>query len=157
MLSHQIQHSLSTAAVTAAGAVPMAAEAAEASMVAADLIAASGLLAEGVTTKAAAFVVDQRRVVTERAAVRTAGLKLAAIPVRSEIIRRMFVPQSTMASGIRSATPVVPRVPVKDAIPEAWGTQASPRVTPEVPMVVGTPSARQEARPVSPAEPPEPR
>jgi len=80
-------------------------------MVAADLIAASGLLAEGVTTKAAAFVVDQRRVVTERAAVRTAGLKLAAIPVRSEIIRRMFVPQSTMASGIRSATPVVRLVP----------------------------------------------
>lgn len=40
------------------------------------------------------------------------GLKRAAIPVRPEIgRRRTFVPQSTMASGIRSATPVVPPVP----------------------------------------------
>ena len=40
------------------------------------------------------------------------GLKRAAIPVRPEIgRRRIFVPQSTMASGIRSATPVVPPVP----------------------------------------------
>ncbi len=38
------------------------------------------------------------------------GLKRAAIPVRPEIgRRRTFVPQSTMASGIRSATPVVLR------------------------------------------------
>jgi hypothetical protein len=116
-------------------------------------------------------VVDQRPVVRERAAVPTAGPKLAAIPVRSEIVRRMFVPQSPMASGIRSATravprvlvravprvpvPAVPRVPVKHAIPEAQRTQASPLVTAEVPMALGTPLARQEASPVSPAEPPE--
>jgi hypothetical protein len=98
-------------------AVFMAAEAEEASMVAADLMAARGLLAEEVTTKAAAFVVDQRRVITEWAAVHTAGLKVAAIPARSEIIRRMFVPQSTTVSGIRLATPVAPRVPVKDVTP----------------------------------------
>ena len=79
-------------------------------MVAADLMAARGLLAEEVTTKAAAFVVDQRRVITEWAAVHTAGLKVAAIPARSEIIRRVIVPQLPMASGILSATPVVPRV-----------------------------------------------
>jgi hypothetical protein len=105
-LSRQIQHSLSTAAaVTAvvAVAVSMAVEAeAEASMVVADLMAvenfvvaasmaARGRLAEEVTTKAA-------------------GLKLAAISARPEIGRRTFVPQSTMASGIRSATPVVPHV-----------------------------------------------
>jgi hypothetical protein len=112
LLSPQIQHSLNTAAAAtvAAVAVPMAAEAAVASMVVAELMAARGLQAEEVTPKAAALVVDQRRGVTEPAAVHPAALKLAAIPARPEIIRRMFVPQSTMASGIRSATPVVPRV-----------------------------------------------
>ncbi len=80
-----------------------------------------------------------------------------------------------MASGIPSATPAVPRAPVrvapcvpvpavprapvKVALPEAWRTQASPLVMPEFPMARGTPLAdpvlaRQEARPVSPAEPP---
>jgi hypothetical protein len=82
-------------------------EAAEASMaadlmaaiagfVAAASMAARGLLAEEVTTKAA-------------------GWELAAVLARREsglrqIGRRMFVPPSTMANGIRSATPVVPRV-----------------------------------------------
>lgn len=82
-------------------------EAAEASMVAdlmaaiagfvvAASMAARGLLAEEVTTQAA-------------------GWELAAVLARQEsgrrqIGRRMFVPPSTMASGIRSATPVVPRV-----------------------------------------------
>jgi hypothetical protein len=78
-------------------------EAAEASMVAADLMAAiagfvaaasmaaRGLLAEEVTTKAA-------------------GWELGAVLARRQIGRRMFVPPSTMASGIRSATPVIPRV-----------------------------------------------
>ena len=77
--------------------------AAEASMVAADLMAAiagfvvaasmaaRGLLAEEVTTQAA-------------------GWELAAVLARQESGRRMLVPPSTMASGIRSATPVVPRV-----------------------------------------------
>lgn len=65
-----------------------------------------------------------------------------------------------MASGIRSATRVVPRVPAQDAIPEAWPTQASPLATPEAPIAVGILLARQaalrneeEARPIS-AEPP---
>jgi hypothetical protein len=77
-------------------------------MVAADLMAAiagfvvaasmaeRGLLAEEVTTQAA-------------------GWELATVLARQEsgrrqIGRRMFVPPSTMASGIRSATRVVPRV-----------------------------------------------
>lgn len=81
---------------------------AEASMVAADLMAAiagfvaaasmaaHGLLAEEVTIKAAVW-------------------ELAAVLARQEsghrqIGRRMFVPPSAMASGIRSATPVVLRV-----------------------------------------------
>jgi hypothetical protein len=37
------------------------------------LTAAHGLLAEEVTTEAEAFVVDQRRVITERAGVHTTG------------------------------------------------------------------------------------
>ena len=143
-----------TVAAVAAAVVSMA-EAAVATMVAADITVAGGLMAEEVTAEAAAFVVDQRPVVRERAAVPTAGPKLAAIPVRSEIVRRIFVPQPPMASGIRSATRAVPRVPVKHAIPEAQRTQASPLVTAEVPMALGTPLARQEASPVSPAEPPE--
>jgi hypothetical protein len=120
-------------------------------------------MAEEVTAEATAFVVDQRPVVRERAGVPTAGPKLAAIPVGSQIVRRMFVPQTPMASGIRLATravprvpvPAVPRVPLKHAIPEAQRTQASPLVTAEVPMALGTPLTRQEASPVSPAEPPE--
>jgi hypothetical protein len=111
-------------------------------VVAADITVAGGLMAEEVTTEAAAFVVDQRPVVRERAAVPTAGPRLAAIPVGSQIVRRMFVPQSPMASGIRLATRVVPRVPVqailrvppKHAIPEAQRTQASPLVTAEIPI-----------------------
>jgi hypothetical protein len=108
-------------AVSMAGAVV----AAVATTVAADITVAGGLMAEEVTAEAAAFVVDQRPVVRERAAVPTAGPKLAAIPVGSQIVRRMFVPQSPMASGIRLATravpripvPTVPRVPLKHAIP----------------------------------------
>ena len=46
---------------------------AEASMVAAGITAAGGLLAEVVTTRAAAFAVNPGQVVSERAAIRTAG------------------------------------------------------------------------------------
>ncbi|MGB2606912.1 MAG: hypothetical protein WBC78_25135 [Candidatus Sulfotelmatobacter sp.] len=143
---------------------------AAATTVAADITVAGGLMAEEVTAEAAAFVVDQRPVVRERAAVRTAGPKLPAIPV-GEIGRLMSVPQSPMASGILSATravprvlvpaipcvlvPAIPRAPVKLALPEAQRTQASPLVTAEIPMALGTPLARQEATPVSPTEPPE--
>ena len=106
---------------------------------------AGGLMAEEVTAEAAAFVADQRPVVMERAAVPTAGPKLAAILV-GEIVRRMFVPQSPMASGIRSATRAVPRVPVKHAIPEAQRTQASPLVTAEAPMGHSFGSSRGESQ-----------
>ena len=138
------------AVTVAAVAVSMAgAGVAVATTVAADIMAEAvptmvvgGLMAEEVTTEAAAFVVDQRPVVREQAAVPTAGPKLAAIPVGSQIVRRMFVPQSPMASGIRLATRAVPRVPVpaiqrvppKHAIPVAQRTQASPLVTAEVPI-----------------------
>lgn len=104
--------------------------------------AASDLLAEEVTRAAA-------------------GLNLAAISVRREIVRRIFLPPSTMANGIHSATPAVPhgpvagvlRVPVKDATPEAWRTQASPLAIRALPMALGTrladqARAQQEARPV---------
>ena len=52
-----------------AGLVAVAAE----DIVEAALTAAHGLLAEEVPTEAEAFVVDQRRVITERAGVHTAG------------------------------------------------------------------------------------
>jgi hypothetical protein len=132
LVPHQTQHSLSAAAATvgaAEGVVSTAAAVAvstvgvgaftvavEASMVvggaimAADITVAGGRLVEEVTAKAAAFAVGQGLVFVERAAVLTAGLKRAAVLARAEIERRIFVRQSTMGSGIRSAAPVVPRV-----------------------------------------------
>jgi hypothetical protein len=112
LLSRQFQHSLSTAAVTVE-AVPMAAVEVEAFTVVVgastevvDLTAAGGLLVvEEVTTKAAVCVVGPGRGLMERAA----DLKRAAVFAQKEIERRMFVRQSTTASGIRSATPAVPR------------------------------------------------
>jgi hypothetical protein len=102
--------------------------------VAAASMAARGLLAEEVTTKAG-------------------GWELAAVRARREIGHRIFALQSTMASGIRSETQVVPRVPTQDAIPEARPTQVSLLATPEVSRVVGIPLARPEALPVSVADP----
>jgi hypothetical protein len=102
--------------------------AAIAGFVAAASTAARGLLAEEVTT-------------------RTVGREPATVQALREIGRRIFVPQSAMASGIRSATRVAPRAPAQGAIPEAWRTQASPLATPEVPMAVGILLARQEAQP----------
>ena len=180
LLSRQMQHSLSTvvAAVTAAeeeeGAVPMvaaagavsmvavegavsmvAAEDSEATMGVVDPIAGVGdLVAVGSLVVAASEAA--RDLLAEEVTPTAAGPELAAISVRREIVSRMFLPPSTMASGIRSATAavprvrvrVLPRVPVRDAIPEARRTQASPLVTPESPMALGTPLAHQEARPV---------
>jgi hypothetical protein len=127
LLSHQIQHWLNAAAATVVavvGAFTVVAAAAvftvaagaftavvvAAFMVGADIMAAGGLLVGEVITKAEAFVVGQGLVQTERAAVRTAGPKGAAVLARAEVVLRIFVRQSTMASGIRSAVPVVPRV-----------------------------------------------
>ncbi len=126
----------------------VAVEAAVESSGAAASTAVRGLWVEEVTTRAAPDVI---------------------LP-RPQAIRRIFLPQSMMASGIRSATPLVlsevPHVPVpvarrnpaKHVIPEAWRTQASRLVTPEFPMAPGTrlagPAvARQEASRVSSAEP----
>ena len=78
-----------------------------ASMVVADLMAAEDIVV--------AAPMAARGPMEEEVTPKAAGLKLAAIParweiVRQEISRRIIVPQSTMASGIRSAAPVVPRV-----------------------------------------------
>jgi Trm5-related predicted tRNA methylase len=78
-------------------------------MVVADIMAAGGLLVEEVITKAEAFVVGQGLVLMERAAVRMAGLKEDVVLAQAEVVRRIFVRQSTMGSGIRSANPAVPR------------------------------------------------
>jgi len=51
-----------------------------------------------------------RGLLAEEAVTTAAHLKLAAISAHPKIVRRMFVPQSTMASGIRSATPALPRI-----------------------------------------------
>ena len=113
-------------------------------------MAARGPLAEEVTTRAAGWAPATVQ------ALREIG--------RREVGRRMFLPPSTMASGIRLATRLAPRVPVQDTIPEAWPTQVSLLATPQVPMAVGIPLARQEAlrneeeeaRPIS-ADPSAPR
>jgi hypothetical protein len=134
LLSRQFQHSLSAAAapvvavvevlmaaVAVAAAFTVAAVAAAFTVavaaafmavfaVMADITAASGLLVEEVITKAAALVVGQGLVLTVRAVVRTAGLKRAAVLAQAEVVRRMFVRQSTMGSGTRSATLAVPGV-----------------------------------------------
>jgi len=134
------------AAVATAGAADIMA-AAVPTMVAADITVAGGLMAEQATVEAAVFVVDQPPVVRERAAVPTAGPKLAAIPVGLQIVRRMFVPESPMVSGIRLATRAVPRVPVA-AVPRLPLKHA-------IPETQRTPLTRQEQSPVLPAKPPE--
>jgi len=132
---------------------------AEASTVAADLMAAA------IAGFVAAASMAARGLLAEEVITKAAGWERAAVQARREIGRRQdgrqnglrtFVPQSTMASGIRLAAPVVPRDPAQGAIPEARRTQASLLATPEVPMAVGIPLARQaalrkenEARPIS--------
>jgi hypothetical protein len=129
--------------------------AAEASMVAADLMAVA------IAGFVAAASMAARGLLAEEVATKVEGWEPATVQARREIGRRrngrrMFVPQSTMASGIRSAAPVVPRDPAQGAIPEARRTQASLLATPEVPTDVGILLARQaalrnenEARPIS--------
>jgi len=118
-LSCHIPHGLSAAAAVTAVVVAvaglMAAEAV-ASMVAAGLMAVAATMAAGLMAAvediAGAGMAARGLMVAEEVALQAVGLKRAAIPVRPEIgRRRTFVPQSTMASGIRSATPVVPLVP----------------------------------------------
>jgi hypothetical protein len=122
-LSCQIQHGLSAAAVAVTAVVVavaglMAAEAV-ASMVAAGLTAAADIAVVADMADLMAVedtVVAARGLMAEEVTTKAAGLKLAAVPARpelgrQEISRRIIIPQSTMASGIRSATPVVPLVP----------------------------------------------
>jgi len=113
LLSLQFQHSPNAAAVTVAAVVAAGsmAEEAVASMVAE--VEASMAAVDFLVVARADFVVAASlavRGLLEEVTTKAAGLKVIAIPARAEIIRRMFVPQSMMASGIRSATPVVPRV-----------------------------------------------
>ena len=82
-------------------------EAAEASMVAADLMAA-------IAGFVAAASMAARGLLAEEVVTKAAGWERAAVQARREDGRqngrRIFVPQSMMASGILSATPVVPPV-----------------------------------------------
>lgn len=120
-LSRQIRHWLSAvaAAVTAAVVAEAGFTEAEAvvSMVAvdtaaADIAAAADIMAAGDLVAAevivAAGMAARGLMVAEEVATPAAGLKLAAVRVCPEIgRRRTFALQSTMANGIRSATPVV--------------------------------------------------
>jgi hypothetical protein len=94
------------AAATAAeaAAVLTAAEAAASMAVVADRIAAV------VEKHVVAAPPKARDLIAEEVTAEAAGLKLAAIQAHPERSRRIFVPPSTMASGIRSATPGVPRI-----------------------------------------------
>ncbi|HLM80803.1 MAG TPA: hypothetical protein VK302_09225 [Terriglobales bacterium] len=122
-LSCHIQHGLSAAAAAAVTAVVvavaglMAAEAV-ASMVAAGLMAADIAVVADIMAVEDIVVADMaaRGLMVAEEVAPQACLKRAAIPARpergrQEISRRIIIPQSTMASGIRSATPVVPLVP----------------------------------------------
>jgi hypothetical protein len=106
-------------------------------------VAASAVV---VVSPVAAFAVDRRWVAVEWAAVHLAGsahrevwrdeaadFKAAAILARSEIVRRIFILQSTMASGIRSATPAALRVSAEAAISETRRPPTSQVVMAEVP------------------------
>lgn len=82
----------------------MAADIAVVDMTAADIAVVEDIVAAGMAAHGL--------MVAGEVATQAAGLKLAAIPVRPQIGRRQaFLAQSTMASGIRSATPVVRLVP----------------------------------------------
>jgi hypothetical protein len=84
-------------------------------------------------------------------------LSPVAISAPREIVRRILVPLSTlvpisirvqistMESGIRSATPAIPRVSAGGAAPEALVAPASPRTTGGSPTAVGTLLARPGA------------
>jgi hypothetical protein len=106
----------------------------------------------------AAFAVDQRWVAVEWAAVRlagsahrearqdeAAGFKAAAMLARSEIVRRIFTPQSTMASGIRSATLAALPASAEAAISETRRPPTSPLVTAEVLQAAGIRLVHPEA------------
>lgn len=86
-------------------------------MVAADLSAAA------VENFTVAAPLAARGLLVEKVFAELAGLRAAGISDRLEIVGRIFTLQSTMANGIRLATPVVPHVPAQSAIPEAWRTQ----------------------------------
>jgi hypothetical protein len=151
-----VEAAVTAAAVSMVAVVAVFIAAAEASMVAADPMAVA------IAGFVAAASMAARGLLAEEVATKAAGWEPAAVQAhreigRRQIGRRIFGPPSTMASGIRSATRVVPRVPAQGAIPEARPTtQASPFTTPEVPTDVGILLARQaalrneeEARPIS--------
>ena len=148
------------------------AEAAEASMAVADLSAAaagSNVVAADLNAVAAMMAARGRQ--AEEAAARAGELERATIQAppdvsRRTLVRRIFAPRSTMASGIPSATRLVRSevlgVPAKRTIREAWRAQISPLATRELPTAPGTllacravagqAVACQEARPALLAE-----
>ncbi|MGO9405657.1 MAG: hypothetical protein ACLPVW_19540 [Terriglobales bacterium] len=152
--------SMAAVVLEAVSAVVVAVSAVAATM-AVDLVVDLGVaagLSAGVDSVAG---VDSKAEEATPAAVRN----LVAVPRRQVI--RIFLPPSTMASGIRSATApvqrvlvsVVPRVPVaavpcvpaQDAIPAARRTQPSPLAILAWPMAPGTPLAhRLGAHPEAP-------
>ena len=79
------------------------------------------------------------------AAFSSAGLHPAAIPVRSEITRRIFTPQSMMGDGIRSATAAVPHGSAEGAVRETSLPPVFPLITAEGPTAPGILSARPGA------------
>ncbi len=150
-LSPQFQRSLSTveAAATAAVAVAVPMVEAEASIVVEEVVEQGVEDRIAAAENHAAAPMEVRDLEEPTAAAVKPGL--AAIPAHRELspmlVRRTFIPQSPMASGIRSATPALPRDPVPVR------PQASPLVTLEASMAPDTPLRDQELSPVSRAEP----
>lgn len=154
---------VSTAVAVAAAF--MAAEAAgsivgvEEGIVAAAPTEARRLSVEEAPTGAAVLVAGRERAPTERAEGHTADsmrraaeaagagvLHLAAIPVHSEIVRRIFTRRSATDSGTRSETPAVPRVRAEDVIPVS--PPVIPLITAEGRAAAGTALAHQGRPPV---------
>jgi hypothetical protein len=112
-----------------------------ASTAAADILAASALLAVAVTSEAAAA-----SKVGAPLGLGEMARKLVAISALKKAVRRMFAleafvprifdPPSTTVSGIPLAVPVVPHYPARDAVPQA--TQLSRLVVREIPIAIGT-------------------
>jgi hypothetical protein len=113
LLSRQIQHSLSMAEVTAVVvAVSTAAVVVAVFMVVAVVADSTATVTENIV---AAVPPAAHDLLVAGVPAKVADQKLAGISVPPKIVRRIFVPQSTMVSGIPSATPVIPCVPSKDA------------------------------------------
>lgn len=129
----------------------------EASMAVEVSIAEAGSLAMAAPT--APDLLAEEVTVAKEVTAEAADLNLGAIKAHPQrgrrlVIRRIFVPPSTMVSGIRSSTLLIQPVQARDAIPQVLKAHASWRTALALPIPAGALLAQHEARPVWSADPP---